>query len=694
MIYQYITNYAEKNSDLVLMAINAFLIDCKSGNGKVRGLALRSLCSLNSKDAVDYTNPAVLDGLDDIDPYVKKTAIIGCIKLYRMTKKSDFKEKLYKLIYDPSPLVVINAISALNEIDEKKGGCEPSEEIVITLLNRIKDFNEWGQGTILDLTARLEPDNGDLKYDIMNLLEDRLKHASSTVLLGAVKVFLNLTKDEKVLSRDVQERLASPLITIMASAGTTENYEICYNVISHIYFVCLKGGSDFFTFDFKQFFLKYEEPSYIKFLKLDIISMIAREDNVQDIITELEEYVSDVNSEIAKKAIRAFGDIVVRLDNFNDNISIIKNFLALKSDHITSECLLVLKNIFRKYRDAIQEFEDFLTNITFESISEIEAKAAYIWIMGEFGNEIELAPYILERMIDVHKDLQSAEISLELLTSITKLFFTRAPEVKSMLGRFMKFAISENIDADLRDRATFYYKLLQTDINSAKQIICGEDNEVDEFYENSYTTKHATHDEYFRVDVLKIKTKRNEGKHKTRTKEKVDKEEDEQVEDLFDVDKEEDKEEDGDNLIDFGEEQSPAQKESSAPTYMASDNLLGNDEPLGANNDTLGGLYEESYGSSKEADDLLGLSDDKPRKKVDNDMDDLSDVFGGSAMPSKPEPQKPALSLRTVADLDPASFQQKWMSVESFPVINRTINSTSVPPIQTLLDTFSARHIF
>ena len=51
----------------------------------------------------------------------------------------------------------------------------------------------------------------------MNLLEDRLKHASASVLLGAVKVFLNLTKNDKKLSRDVQERLSSPLITMMAT---------------------------------------------------------------------------------------------------------------------------------------------------------------------------------------------------------------------------------------------------------------------------------------------------------------------------------------------------------------------------------------------------------------------------------------------------------------------------------------------
>lgn len=44
-------------------------------------------------------------------------------------------------------------------------------------------------------------------FDIMNLLEDRFKHASSSVVLGAVKVFLTMTRDDENLSRQVFERL-------------------------------------------------------------------------------------------------------------------------------------------------------------------------------------------------------------------------------------------------------------------------------------------------------------------------------------------------------------------------------------------------------------------------------------------------------------------------------------------------------
>jgi hypothetical protein len=80
-------------------------------------------------------------------------------------------------------------------------------------------------------------------FDIMNLLEDRFKHASSSVVLGAVKVFLHLTKDDEALSRQVFERLQAPLITLMTSSETTESYEVSFNVLSHIHLLVVKGAS-------------------------------------------------------------------------------------------------------------------------------------------------------------------------------------------------------------------------------------------------------------------------------------------------------------------------------------------------------------------------------------------------------------------------------------------------------------------
>lgn len=97
--------------------------------------------------------------MNDIDPYVKKTAIIGCVKYFHLCKsefksknikiynkliETDFLDTLYNLTGDHDSLVVINAIEAINEILADKGGIEVTRKLVIHLLNRIKDFNEWG----------------------------------------------------------------------------------------------------------------------------------------------------------------------------------------------------------------------------------------------------------------------------------------------------------------------------------------------------------------------------------------------------------------------------------------------------------------------------------------------------------------------------------------------------------------------
>ena len=54
MIYLYLTNYAEQNQELAILAINTFLMDLKGPNQKIRGLALRSLCSLKFDGVSEY----------------------------------------------------------------------------------------------------------------------------------------------------------------------------------------------------------------------------------------------------------------------------------------------------------------------------------------------------------------------------------------------------------------------------------------------------------------------------------------------------------------------------------------------------------------------------------------------------------------------------------------------------------------
>ena len=60
MIYLYLINYAEQNQELAILAINTFLMDCnQTMNHKIRGLALRSLCSLRFEGVSNYMQQAI-----------------------------------------------------------------------------------------------------------------------------------------------------------------------------------------------------------------------------------------------------------------------------------------------------------------------------------------------------------------------------------------------------------------------------------------------------------------------------------------------------------------------------------------------------------------------------------------------------------------------------------------------------------
>mmetsp|Transcript_472 Transcript_472/g.456 ORF Transcript_472/g.456 Transcript_472/m.456 type:complete len:115 (+) Transcript_472:1599-1943(+) len=114
---------------------------------------------------------------------------------------------------------------------------------------------------------------------------------------------------------------------------------------------------------------------------------------------------------------------------------------------------------------------------------------------------------------------------------------------------------------------------------------------------------------------------------------------------------------------------------------MPSANLLGDDDPFG---DILEDKKEEVY---QEPDDILGMGTGEKKETKESSIDDLSSAFSADSGPTpaaEAEPQKPQLTLKTTADLDPNNFQQKWMTLSAFPLISRRLSLPSAPSIQDL----------
>jgi AP-4 complex subunit beta-1 len=110
------------------------------------------------------------DALKDPHPYVRKTAVIGLLKVYHLDPKlvtdKDI-DTLYEMIKDKDNLVVMNTLFVLNEILKKEGGIAISGKMIIHLLNILSEFNEWGQNMVLELVSRYTPKDEEQLYSIM-----------------------------------------------------------------------------------------------------------------------------------------------------------------------------------------------------------------------------------------------------------------------------------------------------------------------------------------------------------------------------------------------------------------------------------------------------------------------------------------------------------------------------------------------
>lgn len=181
------------------------------------------------------------------------------------------------------------------------------------------------------------------------------------------------------------------------------------------------------------------------------------------------------------------------------------SFLDLNMESLSTETCVIIKDLLRKYPEHHEVVVPALQRIL-RTVKSPEGKVAVVWMIGEYGDEIPDAPYILEDLIDEYlaaagfvylsidcflcsfDNEKSCLVRSELLSSTVKLFFKRPPEVQKMLGRLLRSAIDDmNQEVIVRDRALLYYRLLELDVEQAARVINCPKACVESFAESDST---------------------------------------------------------------------------------------------------------------------------------------------------------------------------------------------------------------
>ncbi|KAI0979612.1 hypothetical protein GJ496_011032 [Pomphorhynchus laevis] len=467
LVYLYLMSYAKTQPDLAILAVNTFVKDCEDPNPLIRALAVRTMGCIRVDKISEYLCDPLRQCLKDEDPYVRKTAAVCVAKLYdinpQLVEDQGFLSTLKGMISDSNPMVVSNAVAALTEISGSSPNkvFELDSAITKKLLTALNECSEWGQVSLLDAIATYIPKDEREAQSICERVTSRLAHANSAVVLSTVKVLMLLVEkmdqnSEFVLN--LEKKLSPPLVTLLSAEP-----EIQFVALRNINIIIQKRPS-ILSNELRVFFVKYNDPIYVKLEKLNIMIQ--------------------VDVEFVCKAVRAIGRCAIKVEEAAERcVSTLLDLIRTRVNYVVQESVVVIKDIFRKYPN---RYEGIIATLceNLDSLDEPEARASMIWIIGQYAERIENATEILGNFLDTFLEESNPQVQLQLLTAIVKTFLKKPKESEHLITRVLKLAAEESDNPDLRDRGYIYWRLLSTDSKAAREIVLSEKPTIGEETDN------------------------------------------------------------------------------------------------------------------------------------------------------------------------------------------------------------------
>ena len=244
--------------------------------------------------------------------------------------------------------------------------------------------------------------------------------------------------------------------------------EILYTILTNV-LLYLQRRPMVLRLELSPFLCTYHDPEYIKLVKLDILYQLATQSNATDVLDELQSCVTDINENIARKAIHMIGRLALKWSLVADPcVAALKTIMQGRADYALQESVMVVKDILRKYPDRYGYIVTMLRDHT-PSLYESPAKVSMIWILGHFCDHVEGSTDALHDYTLSFMD-ESSDVQLALLTATVKLFLRKPKSGGPIVQKILHQATDLVANPDVRDRGYFYMRLLTLDANMAMAV--------------------------------------------------------------------------------------------------------------------------------------------------------------------------------------------------------------------------------
>ncbi|ODQ63690.1 AP-2 complex subunit beta [Nadsonia fulvescens var. elongata DSM 6958] len=476
MCFLYLLTYARVKQEAAIQALEIILPDLESPSPLIRALVIKTISSIPIREYIEAAVKPTKKLLQDSDPYVRKTASYCVAKLWshepQLVENTGLISSLNRLLDDVNATVVASALASLNDITEKSADLRLTldKSHASKLIHSLNDCNEWSQVYVLNALMAYLPQTSEEAVSLVGRVMPRLQHSNASVVLNTVKLvlyFCNYVEDVQNSLPTLSNKIGPPLVTLLSKPN-----EIQYLVLRNC-IMLLQSRPELLKIDIKAVFCKYNDPIYIKTTKLEVIYLLANESNISLILKELQEYATEIDVQVVKKAVRAIGKLAIKIESSAPKcIEVLMELISTRISYIVQEAIVVIKNILRRYPGRYEHVISVLCE-NLESLEESEAKSAMIWIIGHYADRINNSHVLLADFLESFLD-ETVEVQLTLLTAIIKLFILRPTKGQELVPTVLKLATEETDSPDLRDRGYIYWRLLLSDPKKAKDIVLGE----------------------------------------------------------------------------------------------------------------------------------------------------------------------------------------------------------------------------
>jgi len=489
LVYMYLIHYAERCQDEALLSINNFQKDLSDKNQFIRALALRVMSSIRVGLIAQIIVMSIKKCAGDLSPYVRKAACIAIPKAYSLDPelKEELTGVIEKLLADNNTMVLGAAVFAFNEV------CPNNWDIIHPhyrkLCKYLVDCEEWGQVIILGTLLRYgrtqflspfnesayrkqqfysddedeemeddpfkkkkesNPTDYDLAADHRLLLTSAsplLRTNNAAVILAVASLFFHLAPEIESV------KVVRPLLRLIRS-----NRENQYIVLANIA-TMTKERPHLFSNNLKDFYVFASDPIYIKDLKLEILSLLASEATVHQILKEFRSYLKFAEKDFVAATVKAMGRIASELPEITE--ACIHDLMALvtsNDEKVVAEAVVVIRHLIQKNPE---EFGKLIKQmcLLLEDITVPVARASIVWMTGEYYDLVSDIAADSLRILAKNFSDEHDLVKLQALSLGTKLYLKEGESV-NMLFQYVLNLARFDLNYDIRDRARLIRTIL------------------------------------------------------------------------------------------------------------------------------------------------------------------------------------------------------------------------------------------